>query len=523
MNAIILAAGIGSRINHLSNETPKPLIEIDGMSLIEKQIIYLKEKNINEINIVVGFKKEMFCFLKEKYNVNLIINEYYDKYNNLYSLFLASEYINDSYFIEGDIYLHNNIFINDLKKDTYFTTFRQNFTKEWVINQEDGQVSSIDIRKGSGNVIAGISFWEKNTCDIIKETLHQMVKQKDFKQKLWGEVILANMNQLKIDVIKLGYNEIYEIDTIKDYYSLKYMIEIEDLRDLYEEQLKKTQVIELRALRILDDICNRNNIEYWLGGGTVLGAHRHGGFIPWDDDIDVVMNRLDYEKFLVIAQNELPHDLYIQCYLTDEKYRYNARIRDAYSSCKTEYEMSDKSHKGLYIDIFPFDFYKVKSNQIKLFSRIATTCFSDVRKIRDVKLDSINNFKPIIKTLYILARLPSLIFSDKFMVKLFQLYKKMITTTKHTAVFYKGPECCFDKFRIVKYEHVFPLSKIEFEGYLFFCPNNLDEYLKALYGDYMTLPSKTEISNSGHFLELDLYKPCQHKNSMHWVKRGSYD
>lgn len=523
MNAIILAAGIGSRIGNLSKEMPKPLIKIDGMSLLEKQLIYLKEKNINEINIVIGYKKEMFYFLKEKYNVNLIINEHFDKYNNLYSLYLASEYMNDTYFIEGDIYLYKNIFISDLKKSTYFTTFRQNFKKEWVINQENGQVESIDIREGSGDVIAGISFWDKTSCDIIKKTLHQMVKQSDYHQKLWGEVILSNLYQLKIDVIKLGYNEIYEIDNIKDYYSLKYMTEIEDLRDLYEKQLKKIQVIELRALRILDDICNRNNIEYWLGGGTILGAHRHGGFIPWDDDIDVVMNRLDYELFLVIAQNELPHDLYIQCYLTDRKYRYNARIRDAYSSCRTEYEMSDKSHKGLYIDIFPFDFYKVKDKRIKLFSKIATTCFSDVRKISDVKLDSVSKFKALIKFIYILMRLPSLIFSDRFMVRLFQLYKKMITTTKHTDVFYKGLECCFDKFRVVKYENVFPLNKIEFEGYLFSCPNNLDEYLKELYGDYMTLPSISERNKSSHFLELDLYKPCQHKDSMYWLKRGSYD
>lgn len=521
MNAIILAAGIGSRISHLSQETPKPLIKIGGVSLLERQILYLKEAGIYDIHIVIGYKKEQFYFLQEKYGVHLIINNEYDKYNNLYSLYLASCYMSDSYFIEGDIYLHRDVFIDKLKKSTYFTSYRQNFKKEWVINQKNGMVSSIDIRAGSGDVIAGISFWDKKACGLIKESLKEMVENGLHNQTLWGEVILRNLHQLEIDVSKIGYNEIYEIDNIKDYYTLKYMLEIEDQRDSFADNLKKIQTIELRALRIVDDICKRNHIEYWLGGGTALGAFRHGGFIPWDDDIDVVMNRPDYEKFLRIALDELPFDLYIQCYLSDEQYRYNARIRDAYSSVRTEYEMSEQSHKGLYLDIFPFDFYKVKGKRIKWYSKIATTVFSDVRKIRDVKLDSVKKHRPIIKLLYISLRIPSLILSDHIMVVLFQLYKKMITTTKHTDVFYKGLECCFDKYRIVDYGHVFPLQTITFEGYQFSCPNNLDEYLKALYGDYMTMPSEKERCEASHFLELDLYKPCQHERSMNWIKRGS--
>ena len=340
---------------------------------------------------------------------------------------------------------------------------------------------------------------------------------------LWGEVILGCFALLKMRIKKIGYNDIYEIDNIKDYYTLKYLIEIEDNRDEFTDELDKIKVIELKMLRILDDICSRHNIKYWLGGGTLLGAYRHKGFIPWDDDIDVVMFRPDYEKFLVIAQDELPHDLYIQSYLTDSKYRFNARIRDAYSSCKTVYEMSDLSHKGLYLDIFPFDFYKIKSKHIKFFSRLATTVFSDTRSIREVKLDSVTRFKLIYKITYIFMRLPSMVLSDKMIVRLFALYKKLLTTTDNTDVFYKGLECCFDGFREVYYDTVFPLGKIIFEGYEFNCPNNIEFYLEELYGDYMIIPSEEERLKAKHYIELDLYTPCSHENSMKWIKRGYFD
>lgn len=105
MNAIILAAGLGSRLKPLTKEVPKPLVKVNGLSLIERQIYLLKEAGICEIIIVIGYMSDKFKFLEKKYNVKLIYNNKYKEYNNIYSLYLAQDYLNNTYILEGDVYL----------------------------------------------------------------------------------------------------------------------------------------------------------------------------------------------------------------------------------------------------------------------------------------------------------------------------------------------------------------------------------------------------------------------------------
>ena len=116
MNAIIVAAGFGSRLRPLTYSTPKPLIEVFNQPMIEKNIEFLLEKGIDDINVIVGYAKERFEYLREKYQgVKLIYNEKYNEYNNIYSLYLVKDYLEDSYIIEG-AFLYNKKIVT--KKDT---------------------------------------------------------------------------------------------------------------------------------------------------------------------------------------------------------------------------------------------------------------------------------------------------------------------------------------------------------------------------------------------------------------------
>lgn len=108
MRAILLAAGMGTRLRPLTENTPKSLIKINEEPLLERQLKFLKEIGIEEIYIVTGYLNEKFEYLKEKYNVNLIYNKYYNKYNNIYSMFLAKEFLGNSYVIDADVYLTKN-------------------------------------------------------------------------------------------------------------------------------------------------------------------------------------------------------------------------------------------------------------------------------------------------------------------------------------------------------------------------------------------------------------------------------
>ena len=129
MNAIILAGGCSTRLYPLTKSTPKSLLLFNNKPLIEYTIEYLKEKGINDINIITGFCGDQFEYLKDKYGCHLINNPYYKKFNNIYSLLLASDKLNDSFVIDCDVCLLDNIFQRH-NQITYYTVIRETTNNE---------------------------------------------------------------------------------------------------------------------------------------------------------------------------------------------------------------------------------------------------------------------------------------------------------------------------------------------------------------------------------------------------------
>lgn len=118
------------------------------------------------------------------------------------------------------------------------------------------------------------------------------------------------------------------------------------------------QQVELQLLTAFVEVCDVLGLRYYLLGGTLLGAVRHGGFIPWDDDIDVGMPREDYETFLRQAQNLLPENLFLQTYETDpECPLYFAKLRNSDTAFVETSVCKKRMNHGVYIDIFPLDYY----------------------------------------------------------------------------------------------------------------------------------------------------------------------
>ncbi|MDH6534539.1 LicD family protein [Parabacteroides sp. 52] len=283
-----------------------------------------------------------------------------------------------------------------------------------------------------------------------------------------------------------------------------------DNRATGETKLRQAQLVMLRMLRIVDHICQKHSISYWLCSGTLLGAVRHQGFIPWDDDLDICMMREDYEKFVRIAPTEFPSDLFLQTRETDPNYDYLSlpcKVRDLNSLFITSGQANKKHIQGIFIDIFPMDKYHSTNPSffiercIKRYNSIISRCLdAELYKHLSKKSLFISYFKPLfygLKTQYIQ-------FSQKRIRKNKKLGNESLIGHGFDTIW----------IRFFSHDEIFPLRKISFEGYPFYVPNNPDAYLTRLYGpDYMT-PPPAEKRRPGHYITLEPIYPVPHKEEM---------
>lgn len=180
MNAIIIAAGMGTRLNPLTLSTPKPLIKIFGKPMIEKNIEYLLQEGIEEIVIVTGYMKDKFEYLRDKYKeVKLIYNPKYKEYNNIYSFYLARDFLKDSYILDGDIYLTRNIFKKEIDESKYFSKKINMFNNEWqLLLNNDGKIRKVEIGGSENYIMSGISFFTNKDCQKLKKIVEIYVKDR---------------------------------------------------------------------------------------------------------------------------------------------------------------------------------------------------------------------------------------------------------------------------------------------------------------------------------------------------------
>ncbi len=269
------------------------------------------------------------------------------------------------------------------------------------------------------------------------------------------------------------------------------------IRKEADTPVRQAQLVMLEMLKVTDHICRKHSISYWLDAGTLLGAVRHKGFIPWDDDLDIGMPREDYNRFLEIAPKELPPDLFFQTRETDKSIWKWIKIRDNYSTFiqKTEKNKKIKYHQGIFIDIFPFDLVDSSSYNAKLFLN---------RRFQlSVKTKPyawfLNPLSTVIVKLIGYKRMKDIIIRH---------YSK--NKPKHVTL---GIDAMVS-FHFFDYDTVFPVSEIKFEGHKFMAPANPDKYLTDMFGDYMTLPEKSE--RKTHAYKIFPFKKSNHKAAIQY-------
>lgn len=253
MNAIIIAAGTGSRLRPLTYEIPKPLINIFGKPMLERNIEYLIENGVKEIVIVVGYLKEKFEHLEKKYNgVKLIFNDKFSEYNNIYSFYLARNYLEDSYVIEGDIFITNNIFEKNITVSKYFSKKLDYRNEEWQLILKNNKVENIEIGGENNYIMSGISFFKKEDTQLLKELVEEYVKDEyKLKNYYWDHIVKENIEKLDIEIRPLNSGEIYEIDNLE---------ELKALDSSYKKILNKVKTAVILAAGRSKDFLFPNGI-----------------------------------------------------------------------------------------------------------------------------------------------------------------------------------------------------------------------------------------------------------------------
>ncbi len=254
-----------------------------------------------------------------------------------------------------------------------------------------------------------------------------------------------------------------------------------------QNTLRKLQMTELEILKKVHEVCEENDLTYYLVGGTLLGAVRHGGFIPWDDDLDIALPRKDYNKFIKLFQNgALGKKYYLHHTVTDPEYWL------AFSKVKKNNTLFDEDnyknldcHKGIFIDVFPLDycrknsgiFYDMRAKIIKKLSYII-----QMRKL----------FKPTV------GSLTTLVYTVTKPLTINQLSDIRDKLCSHCDrgpyIINYGSNYKYRK-QTMPREYYEPAVKVKFEDSEFYAPNQYIKYLEQLFKNWNQLPPEEERRN----------------------------
>lgn len=249
--------------------------------------------------------------------------------------------------------------------------------------------------------------------------------------------------------------------------------------------MRQIQLLSVELLRLFDKICQKHNIQYWLDYGTLLGAIRHGGFIPWDDDVDIGMLRKDYEKFCEVFPEEINNIEGLSDKVIIQRLKQPHTKDDEITPLDT---FNDNTHilffqcaykkPFAHFDVFPRDY-------------IEDCGITEKRNKKQMKLQ-VELRKNIKKGIWS--------FDEGLKIQ----NEKMHLTDEKTEYLSDAIDGLHNNIenRLYKTEYVFPLKEVQFEDYTFYMPNNADKYLELIYGpEYMHLPRTALDHNTTGFIK----------------------
>ena len=273
------------------------------------------------------------------------------------------------------------------------------------------------------------------------------------------------------------------------------------------ELMNQVHKVQLEMALEVKRICQKHDINYFIIAGTLLGAVRHSGFIPWDDDLDIGMLRDEYEKFINVAKAELREEYFLQTWNTDSSFALPiAKVRKKGTKFIEKNSSKANLHNGIYIDIFPFDNVPNSTSNQKVQNWITYI----LKRVIIVKQgyeiwEEQEYFKRFIYKSLDLITKPLPVYKVKGV-----LYKEMTkyNSSKTEDVVAIGGSYGYWK-ESIKRKWVDSLTTINFDSYELSCPNEYIKYLEYFYGEYMTLPPEDKRYGRHKILEIEFEEESQ--------------
>lgn len=222
MNAIVLAAGLGSRFGSMTKETSKTLLDVNGLPGLEHTLRFLQRNDITDITIVTGYQAERFAYLPEKYGVELIHNPYYAVYNNRYSFACAAERFGDSLVIDGDVVVLDDILV-PMTCSTYYLIQREEEGAEWVPRTDaSGRVIAMDVTAEHAPSLLGVSYWTAAAARRICEVLPTYMTEEELlnPKAYWDDIPTHLYSETEVRTVVVASDAAREMDTQAQYAGL---------------------------------------------------------------------------------------------------------------------------------------------------------------------------------------------------------------------------------------------------------------------------------------------------------------
>lgn len=236
-NAVIMAAGTSSRFVPLCVERPKGLLEVKGEVLIERQIRQLHEAGITDITIVVGYKADMYQYLQGKYDVDIVMNEDYERYNNTSSVIRVIDRLANTYLCSSDNYFPQNVFLGKPSESYYSALYAEGPTNEYCISSdEDGNIIGITVGGHDSWYMIGHAYFNKAFSDRFVQILEKEYENAETRQGYWEDVYIRHISELPMKINRYANGDIFEFDTL------------DELRLFDESYLSDTRSTILKAI-----------------------------------------------------------------------------------------------------------------------------------------------------------------------------------------------------------------------------------------------------------------------------------